>query len=151
MALERTFVMLKPDAVSRGLMGEIISRFERKGLKMVAARFMEITEDIAAEHYAEHLEKPFYPKLLDFITSGPVLAMVWEGEDAIRVVRAIVGKTDPTEALPGTIRGDYGMIKTMNLIHASDSPESAEREIAIFFSPDQLIDWERSDRNWLSF
>jgi len=149
--LERTFVMLKPDAVSRGLMGEIISRFERKGLKMVAARFMEITEDIAAEHYAEHLEKPFYPKLLDFITSGPVLAMVWEGEDAIRVVRAIVGKTDPTEALPGTIRGDYGMIKTMNLIHASDSPESAEREIAIFFSPDQLIDWERSDRNWLSF
>ena len=149
--MERTFVMLKPDAVSRGLMGEIISRFERKGLKMVAARFMEITEDIAAEHYAEHLEKPFYPKLLDFITSGPVLAMVWEGEDAIRVVRAIVGKTDPTEALPGTIRGDYGMIKTMNLIHASDSPESAEREIAIFFSPDQLIDWERSDRNWLSF
>lgn len=149
--MERTFVMLKPDAVSRGLMGEIISRFERKGLKMVAAKFMEITEDIAAEHYAEHLEKPFYPKLLDFITSGPVLAMVWEGEDAIRVVRAIVGKTDPTEALPGTIRGDYGMIKTMNLIHASDSPESAEREIAIFFSPDQLIDWERSDRNWLSF
>ena len=143
--------MLKPDAVSRGLMGEIISRLEKKGLKMVAARFMQITEEIASRHYAEHLNKPFYPALLDFITSGPVLAMVWEGEDAVPVVRSIVGKTDPKEAMPGTIRGDYGMIKTMNLIHASDSPESAEREIRIFFEPSQIIEWERADQKWLSF
>ena len=149
--MEKTFVMLKPDAVSRGLMGEIISRLEKKGLKMVAAKFMVITEDIASRHYAEHVKKPFYPDLLSFITSGPVLAMVWEGEKAVSVVRNIVGKTDPVEALPGTIRGDYGMIKTMNLIHASDSIESAEREISIFFRPGEIIDWERADRNWLSF
>ena len=149
--MERTFVMLKPDAVSRGLMGEIISRLERKGLKMVAARFMRITPEIASRHYAEHVNKPFYPQLLGFITSGPVLAMVWEGESAVSVVRTLVGKTDPQEAAPGTIRGDYGMIKTMNLIHASDSVESAEREISIFFSPEELMEWERADHNWLSY
>ncbi len=149
--MERTFVMLKPDAVSRGLMGEIISRLEKKGLKMLAARFMKITPDIASRHYAEHVNKPFYPKLLNFITSGPVLAMVWEGEDAVSVVRTVVGKTDPKEAAPGTIRGDYGMIKTMNLIHASDSTESAEREISIFFSPQELVEWKRADEEWLSF
>ena len=143
--------MLKPDAVSRGLMGEIISRLERKGLKMAAARFMRITPEIASRHYAEHVNKPFYPKLLDFITSGPVLAMVWEGESAVSVVRTLVGKTDPQEATPGTIRGDYGMIKTMNLIHASDSVESAEREISIFFSPEELIEWKRADQDWLSY
>jgi nucleoside-diphosphate kinase len=149
--MEKTFVMLKPDAVSRGLMGEIISRLEKKGLIMVAAKFMVITEDIASRHYAEHVKKPFYPDLLSFITSGPVLAMVWEGEKAVSVVRNVVGKTDPVEALPGTIRGDYGMIKTMNLIHASDSLESAEREISIFFRPEELINWERADQKWLSF
>ena len=143
--------MLKPDAVSRGLMGEIISRLEKKGLKMVAARFMRISPEIASRHYAEHVNKPFYPKLLDFISSGPVLAMVWEGESAVSVVRTLVGKTDPQEAAPGTIRGDYGMIKTMNLIHASDSVESANREISIFFSPEELIEWERADHNWLSY
>ncbi len=149
--MERTFVMLKPDAVSRALMGEIISRFEKKGLKMVAAKFMRITEEMAARHYAEHIDKDFYPKLLNFITSGPVLAMVWEGENSISVVRKIVGKTDPAEAAPGTIRGDYGMIKTMNLVHASDSSDSAEREISIFFSDEEIIDWKRADQNWLSF
>ncbi len=151
MSMERTFVMLKPDAVSRGLMGEIISRFERKGLKMVGARFMLISEDTAAMHYEEHLEKNFYPRLHDFITSGPVLAMVWEGDDAISVVRALVGKTNPKEAVPGTIRGDYAMTNPMNLIHASDSPESARREIGIFFHDMELIEWERADQHWLSF
>ena len=149
--MERTFVMLKPDAVSRGLIGEIISRLERKGLKMIAARLMRISPEIASKHYAEHVNKPFYPDLLKFITSGPVLAMVWEGESAVSVVRTLVGRTDPQEAAPGTIRGDYGMIKTMNLIHASDSPESAEREISIFFSPEELMEWERADHNWLSY
>ena len=149
--MERTFVMLKPDAVSRALMGEIISRFEKKGLKMVAAKFMRISEEMASRHYAEHLDKDFYPKLLNFITSGPVLAMVWEGENSISVVRTLVGKTDPAEASPGTIRGDYGMIKTMNLIHASDSSDSAEREISIFFRDEEIIDWKRADQNWLSF
>ena len=143
--------MLKPDAVSRGLMGEIISRLERKGLKMIAARLMRISPEIASRHYAEHVNKPFYPDLLKFITSGPVLAMVWEGESAVSVVRTLVGKTDPQEAAPGTIRGDYGMIKTMNLIHASDSPESAEREISIFFRPEELMEWERADHGWLSY
>ncbi len=142
--------MLKPDAVSRGLMGEIISRLEKKGLKMVAARFMMVTEDLASRHYAEHVGKPFYQGLLKFISSGPVLAMVWEGESAISVVRSVVGKTDPKEAAPGTIRGDYGIIKRMNLIHASDSGESATREISIFFSSSDIIEWERSDEPWLS-
>ena len=146
---ERTFVMIKPDAMARALAGEIISRFEKKGLKMVAARLLKMDEEMAAKHYAEHVGKDFYEPLVRFITSGPVLAMVWEGENAIKAVRKIVGKTDPHEAGPGTIRGDMAAITRMNLVHASDSPESAEREIALFFDESDIIEWERACEQYI--
>ncbi len=146
---ERTFVMIKPDAMARALAGEIISRFEKKGLKMVAARLLKMDEEMAAKHYAEHIGKDFYEPLVRFITSGPVLAMVWEGENAIKAVRKIVGKTDPHEAGPGTIRGDMAAITRMNLVHASDSPESAEREIALFFDESDIIEWERACERYI--
>lgn len=145
--IERTFVMLKPDALSRALVGEIITRLERKGLKMVAAKLIKMDETLASRHYAEHVGKPFYPALLDFITSGPVLTMVWEGENAIKAVRKIVGKTDPHQADSGTIRGDFGAITRMNLVHASDSEESAEREISLFFDSSDIVEWRRADEN----
>ncbi len=146
---ERTFVMLKPDALSRGLAGEIIARLEKKGLKMVAARLIKMDEEMASKHYAEHVGKPFYEPLIRFITSGPVLAMVWEGENAINAVRKLVGKTDPHEAGAGTIRGDYSAITRMNLVHASDSLESAEREISLFFDGYEIIEWKRADDIYL--
>ena len=136
--------MVKPDGMARGLAGEIISRFEKKGLKMVAAKLMKMDEEMAAKHYGEHKGKPFYNDLVEFITSGPVLAMVWQGENAIKAVRKIVGKTDPHEAGPGTIRGDMAAITRMNLVHASDSPESAKREIALFFDESEIIHWKRA-------
>jgi nucleoside-diphosphate kinase len=142
--IERTFVMIKPDAMARALVGEIITRFEKKGLTMKAAKLLKMDEELASKHYAEHVGKPFYDDLIKFITSGPVLAMVWEGENAIKAVRKLVGKTDPHEAASGTIRGDWGAIKRMNLVHASDSPESAEREIALYFDESEIIDWERA-------
>ena len=131
--MNSTFVMVKPDGVSRGLTGEIISRLERKGLELRQIRALSVVEDLARTHYAEHVEKGFFPELLEFITSGPVVAMEWAGEDVVSVVRTLVGATDPKQAAPGTIRGDYGLAVTQNLVHASDSPESAERELAIFF------------------
>jgi nucleoside-diphosphate kinase len=149
MAKERTFLMVKPDGVGRRLIGEVISRLEHKGIKLVGAKFMRITRDLAKKHYAEHVGKDFYKSLEDFITSGPVLAMVWEGESAIAVSRTVMGKTDPKEALPGTIRGDLGLAKTKNIIHGSDGPESAKREIALFFKPEELIDHKLSDESWL--
>jgi len=133
MAVEHTFIMIKPDGVARGLVGEVISRFERKGLKLEQIRGLTITEELARRHYAEHLEKPFFPELLDFITSGPVVAMQWSGDDAISVCRAMMGATDPKQAAPGTIRGDLGLVVTENIVHGSDGHESAERELAIFF------------------
>jgi nucleoside-diphosphate kinase len=133
MAVENTFIMVKPDGVARGLVGEVISRLERKGLKLENIRGLTITEDLARSHYAEHVEKPFFPELLEFITSGPVVAMEWSGEDSISVCRALMGATDPKQAAPGTIRGDLGLIVTENLVHGSDGPESAKRELAIFF------------------
>ena len=133
MAVENTFIMVKPDGVKRGLVGEVISRFERKGLSLERIRKLEIDEDLAREHYAEHLEKPFFPDLLEFITSGPVVAMEWSGESAVSVCRDLMGATDPKAATPGTIRGDYGLEVTQNLVHGSDSGASAERELAIFF------------------
>jgi nucleoside-diphosphate kinase len=133
MSVENTFIMVKPDGVARGLVGEVITRFERKGLRLEKIRGLAITEDLARTHYAEHVDKPFFPDLLEFITSGPVVAMEWSGEDAISVCRAIMGATNPRDAAPGTIRGDLGFEVTENLVHGSDGPESAERELQLFF------------------
>ncbi|PSP27241.1 nucleoside-diphosphate kinase [Halobacteriales archaeon QH_2_65_14] len=148
---ERTFVMVKPDGVQRGLVGEVISRLERRGLKLVGAKFMQIDEQLAHEHYAEHEDKPFFEGLVDFITSGPVMAMVWEGQDATRQVRKMMGETDPAESAPGTIRGDYGLDLGRNVIHGSDheDPGANEREIALFFDDEELVEWERIDETWL--
>jgi nucleoside-diphosphate kinase len=133
MAVEHTFTMVKPDGVARGLVGEVISRFEKKGLKLERIRSLTISEEMARTHYAEHVEKPFFPELLEFITSGPVVAMEWSGEGAVAVGRTLMGATDPAQAAPGTIRGDLGLIVTENLVHGSDSLDSAGRELGIFF------------------
>jgi nucleoside-diphosphate kinase len=133
MAVEHTYVMIKPDGVARGLVGEVIGRFERKGLTLEKMRMLTITEELAGRHYAEHTEKPFFGDLVDFITSGPVVAMEWSGEGAVAVSRTLMGITNPAEAGPGTIRGDFGLEITYNIVHGSDSVESAERELGIFF------------------
>ena len=133
MAHEHTFVMVKPDGVRRGLIGEVVSRFERKGLTLEKMRMLTIDEALASEHYAEHTEKPFFGDLVSFITSGPVVAMEWSGENAITVARTLMGTTNPSEAAPGTIRGDYGSIITENIVHGSDGPTSAQRELGLFF------------------
>ncbi len=146
--MERTYLMLKPDAVQRGLCGEIVSRFERKGLKLIGMKFMSIPKATAEKHYGEHKGKKFYDSLISYITSGPVLAMVWEGKNVVSVCRGMMGKTDPQDSAPGTIRGDYGMDLGVNIIHGSDSPESAEREISIFFAPEELVEYERSADRW---
>ena len=130
---ESTFIMVKPDGVSRGLVGEVIRRLERKGLRLEKMRMLTIDEALARRHYAEHTEKPFFPELLDFVISGPVVAMEWSGEEAVAVARVLVGATDPKKANPGTIRGDYGLAVTHNLVHGSDSLESAGRELGLFF------------------
>ena len=147
--MERTFVMVKPDGVQRGLIGEIITRFENRGLRLVAAKFMKVNPDLASKHYAVHEGKAFYDNLIQFITSAPVMAMVWAGPDAIAAVRQTVGKTRGTEAAPGTIRHDYALQARYNLTHASDSPENAEAEIALWFSPDELVDWKRCTEEWM--
>jgi len=148
--MERTFVMVKPDGVQRGLTGEVLSRFEERGLKLAGAKFMQIDQALAEQHYAEHEDKPFFEDLTDFITSGPVLAMVWEGQDAIAQVRQMMGATDPAEAAPGTIRGDFGLDLGRNVVHGSDTePGSAEREIDLFFEDAELEDYERIDETWL--
>jgi nucleoside-diphosphate kinase len=135
-AAERTLVLVKPDAVSRALTGEIIARFERRGLDIKAARFLTVDRSLAEEHYAEHTEKPFFGELVDFITSGPTMALVLEGEGAIKTVRTTMGATNPADSAPGTIRGDLSLSMPDNLVHGSDSPESAEREIGLWF-PDE--------------
>lgn len=147
--MERTFLMIKPDAVQRNLVGEIISRIERKGLKLVGGKFMTVTQSLAEEHYAEHTDKPFYNKLIDFITSAPVFAMVVEGEDAVNISRHIIGKTNPSEATPGTIRGDLGLTVGRNIIHGSDSVESAKKEINLWFKAEELSDYTGSREAWL--
>jgi len=148
---ERTFVMVKPDGVQRGLIGEIISRFETRGLKLAGAKFMQIDEELAHEHYGEHEDKPFFDDLVEFITAGPVMAMVWEGQDATRQVRWMMGETDPADSAPGTIRGDFGLDLGRNVIHGSDNEDEGanEREIALFFDEDELVDYERIDAEWL--
>ena len=148
--MERTFVMVKPDGVQRGLIGDIISRFEDRGLNLVGAKFMQIDRDLAEQHYGEHEDKPFFEDLVSFITSGPVMAMVWEGQDAVAQVRTMMGETDPAESAPGTIRGDFGLDLGRNVIHGSDTePGSAEREIELFFDDEELLDYERIDDVWL--
>jgi nucleoside-diphosphate kinase len=132
--LERTLVLVKPDGVKRGLIGEIISRFERKGFNIVNMKMLRMTKELAADHYAEHKGRPYYDRLIEYITSGPVVAMILEGEDAVNIVRMMIGKTSPSESLPGTIRGDFSLNITINVVHASDSLENAEREMKRFFS-----------------
>ena len=149
MAMEQTYLMIKPDGVQRGLCGEILSRFEKKGLKIVAMKLMVIPKETAENHYGEHKERPFFPSLISYITSGPVFAMVWEGENAVQVCRNIMGKTNPQESAPGTIRGDYCMVTGVNIIHGSDSAESAAREIGIFFRPEDLVDYKRDSDKWI--
>ena len=133
MATEQTLILVKPDAFARGLSGEIIARFERKGLKIVAAKHMTVTEELANQHYGEHEGKPFFGELVEFITSGPLVAMVLEGYEAVKAARQVIGATNPLEATTGSIRGEFGTEVTFNLVHGSDSPESAEREIGIWF------------------
>jgi len=140
---------LKPDAVQRGLIGEIIGRIERRGLRIAALKLMQITPELAEQHYAEHVGKSFYDSLLKFITSSPVVAMVVEGPEAVAVMRATMGKTNAREAAPGTIRGDLGISKGNNLIHGSDSLESAQREVAIFFTPEEIHSYQRSFEPWV--
>jgi len=149
MAMERTFLMLKPDTVQRGLIGKIIGRLERRGLKLVAMKFIWMDRVLAERHYGEHVGKPFYEDLVRFITSGPVVPMVWEGKNIVEVTRAIMGKTNPVESDVGTIRDDFAMDLSMNIIHGSDSTESAKREIANFFTPDEIVDYTRVDECWV--
>ena len=139
MAAERTLVLIKPDAVQRGLAGEILSRFERRGLDIRAAKLLRVDRELAERHYAEHIEKPFFGELVDFITLAPTLALVLEGESAIAVARTTIGATNPTDAAAGTIRGDLALAMPDNLVHGSDSPESAKREIALWFTDDELV------------
>ncbi|MCY8474242.1 nucleoside-diphosphate kinase [Bacillus halotolerans] len=147
--MEKTFIMVKPDGVQRQLIGEILSRFERKGLQLAGAKLMRVTEQMAEKHYTEHQGKPFFGELVEFITSGPVFAMVWEGENVVEVTRQLIGKTNPKEALPGTIRGDFGMFVGKNIIHGSDSLESAEREINIFFKDEELVSYQQLMTGWI--
>jgi nucleoside-diphosphate kinase len=146
---ERTLVLLKPDAIKRGLSGEILNRLERKGLKVVAGRLLMVTPDLARRHYAEHRGKPFYEGLVQHITSGPVFALAIEGRSAIAVVRFLTGATNPQLAAPGTVRGDLALALTPNLIHASDSPASAERELGLFFQPEDYHPYSRPDQEFV--
>jgi nucleoside-diphosphate kinase len=149
MAIERTFVMLKPDAVQRGHIGDIISRLEKCGLKLVAMKFMNISNELANKHYAEHVGKPFFDKLVAYITSGPVVPMVWEGTSAVDFVRKTLGATNPQESAPGTIRADFGQEIGRNVIHGSDSVASAEREINLFFNESEFVDYTLINEKWV--
>ena len=147
--MQRTLILLKPDCVQRRLMGQIITRFEEKGLNFVAMKLMQVTPELAKQHYAEHVEKVWYPTLEQFITGGPILAAVLEGLEAITVVRDMLGATSGLKAAPGTIRGDFSSSRQMNLVHGSDGPEAAEREIALYFKPEELIDNTPTITSWL--
>ncbi len=147
--MERTLILVKPDGVQRGLAGEIIGRFERRGLKLVGMKFMQISQALAEQHYGVHKERPFYNDLVAYITSGPVVAMVWEGKDAINAARATMGATNPAAAAPGTIRGDLGMEIGRNLVHGSDSPQNGVKEVNLFFNADEIVDWNRGGDKWI--
>ena len=147
--MERTFVAIKPDGVQRGLIGDVISRLERRGLKLVAIRLMQVDEELAGRHYAEHVDRPFFGSLVSFITSGPIVAMIWEANNAVALARQTMGATNPGEASPGTIRGDFGVDIGRNIVHGSDGPESAEREIGLFFGEDGGLEYARSADQWI--
>lgn len=148
--MERTFLMVKPDGVQRNLIGEIVGRFESKGFQLVGAKLMTISQELAEQHYGEHKERPFFGELVDFITSGPVFAMVWEGENVISVGRLMTGATNPKESAPGTIRGDFAVTVGKNIIHGSDAPESAVREIGLFFKEEELVTYGKTMNNWIN-
>ena len=148
MATERTFIMVKPDGVQRGLVSEILGRFERKGFKLLAAKLIQVDAALAENHYEEHRERPFFKDLVSFITSGPVFAMVWEGENAISTARNMMGKTNPADSAPGTIRGDFGLTIGMNIVHGSDSAESAAREIGLWF-PEGVLAYNKTLDQWI--
>ncbi len=149
-ANEQTLVIVKPDGVQRGLVGSIIGKLEARGLKLIGLRFLAVPTSLAERHYAVHEGKPFYPGLIEYITSGPVVAAVFMGLDAVAVVRSTVGATNPAAAAPGTIRGDWAIEIGRNLVHASDSPETGETEIALWFKPDDLTEWRRDTDRWIS-
>lgn len=147
--MERTLVLVKPDGVQRGLIGEIISRLERRGLKLVGMKLMQVDDGLARKHYGEHVDRPFFAGLVAFITSSPVVAMAWEAENAVEAVRNTMGQTNPTTSPPGTIRGDLALDIGRNLVHGSDSPESAERELGLFFGAGELLDYARANDGWI--
>tara|TARA_B100002049_G_scaffold214658_1_gene179615 strand:+ start:159 stop:608 length:450 start_codon:yes stop_codon:yes gene_type:complete len=147
--LEKTLVLVKPDGVQRGLVGKIISRLETKGFRLVALKLMNVSRKLAEEHYGEHVDKPFFGDLVRFITSSPIVAMAIEGENAVQVVRTTMGLTNPQEAAPGTIRGDFGLTIGMNLIHGSDSGESATRELDLFFEPSEILEYSKDIERWI--
>ncbi len=147
--MDTTLIILKPDAVQRGIMGRILSRFEDKGLQVVGAKFMQISQELAARHYADHQEKPFYPGLVAFMTSSPVLVLALRGNGAIPVCRSMMGATFGFKADAGTIRGDFGVSSSFNLIHGSDSPEAAERELELFFNDGEILDWNPAVQSWV--
>jgi nucleoside-diphosphate kinase len=147
--VERTLVLVKPDGVQRGLVGEVIARLERRGLKLVAGKFIQVSRTLAEQHYAVHKGKPFYEGLVNYIISAPVMAMVWEGPNAVAAVRQTMGSTRPTEAAPGTVRHDFALTIGRNLTHASDSPENGEGEVALWFKPEELVTWERPIDSWV--
>jgi len=148
--MEKTFIMLKPDAVQRGLVGEIIARFERKGLKLAGMKFIQVDRTLAEAHYAEHRGKVFFEPTVTYLISSPVVPMVWQGNNAVALARQLMGSTKPVEANPGTIRGMFGVDVSRNIIHGSDSVTSAEREIALYFKPEELIDYRKVGEEWLS-
>jgi nucleoside-diphosphate kinase len=147
--MQRTLVLLKPDCIQRRLIGTLIQRFEQKGLRLVAMKFLQPSRELAEKHYAVHKGKPFYDSLLSFLTSGPAVAIVWEGREAVTVVREMMGKTDGAKSPPGTIRGDYGLSVQNNLIHGSDSTENAAAEINLWFAPSELVNWTPVDASWI--
>ena len=147
--MERSLVLVKPDGVQRGLIGEVILRLERRGLRLVAAKFIAVSHELAETHYAIHKGKPFYESLILYITSAPVMAMAWEGPNAVNAIRQTMGATRPTEAAPGSIRHDFALEIGRNLTHASDTPENGEQEVALWFKPDELISWGRSIDQWV--
>ncbi|KAK1444691.1 nucleoside diphosphate kinase like protein [Babesia gibsoni] len=149
MDFQRTFIMVKPDGVQRGLVGEVVKRFEQKGLKLVAAKLVAPSREIVEKHYAEHAGKPFFQDLCNFISEGPLFCMIWEGPDAIKIGRTLLGVTSPAESLPGTIRGDFGVVMNKNLVHGSSCHEDAVRECNIWFNPNEIVSWDQTVRQWI--
>ena len=147
--MEKTFLAIKPDAIQRGLIGKVISRLEEKGFKLVAMKLMQVSNELAEKHYGEHKSKPFFKGPVSFITSGPIVAMIWEGKDAINALRKIMGKTNPLEADLGTVRGDFAIDIGRNVVHGSDGPESAKREISLFFKENEIVDWKCEIQKWI--